>query len=93
MLYPIYLRGESYLAEKQGAAAAAEFQKILDHPGLVQNEVIGALAQLGLGRAYALAGDAGKARLEYQSFLSLWKDADADILLIKPAKSEYAKLQ
>ena len=93
VLYPVYLRGETYLAAKQGAAAATEFQKILDHPGLVQNEVIGALAHLGLGRAYALAGNAGKARLEYQSFLSLWKDADPDILLVKQAKSEYAKLQ
>jgi DNA-binding winged helix-turn-helix (wHTH) protein/tetratricopeptide (TPR) repeat protein len=93
VLYPVYLRGETYLAAKQGAAAATEFQKILDHPGLVQNEVIGALAHLGLGRAYALAGNAGKARLEYQSFLSLWKDADPDILLVKQPKSEYAKLQ
>jgi eukaryotic-like serine/threonine-protein kinase len=93
VLYPVYLRGESYLAAKQGAAAATEFQKIIDHPGLIQNEVIGALAHLGLGRAYALAGDASKARLEYQSFLSLWKDADPDILLVKQAKSEYAKLQ
>ncbi|HTW58648.1 MAG TPA: winged helix-turn-helix domain-containing protein [Terriglobales bacterium] len=93
VLYPVYLRGETYLAAKQGAAAATEFQKILDHPGLVQNEVIGALAHLGLGRAYVLAGDAGKARLEYQIFLSLWKDADPDMLLVKQAKSEYAKLQ
>jgi eukaryotic-like serine/threonine-protein kinase len=92
VLYPVYLRGEAYLAAKQGAAAAIEFQKILDHPGLVQNEVIGALAHLGLGRAYVLAGDTGKARLEYQSFLSLWKDADPDIPLMKQAKSEYAKL-
>jgi eukaryotic-like serine/threonine-protein kinase len=92
-LYPVYMRGEAYLAAKQGSAATAEFQKIIDHPGVVQNELIGALAHLGLGRAYALAGDAGKARLEYQSFLSLWKDADPDIPILKKARVEYAKLQ
>jgi eukaryotic-like serine/threonine-protein kinase len=93
VLYPVYLRGETYLAAKQGGAAAAEFQKILDHPGLVQNEPIGALAHLGIGRAYALSHDSTKAKNEYQNFLSLWKDADPDILLLKQAKSEYAKLQ
>jgi len=67
-LYPVYLRGEAYLAARQGAAAAAEFQKILDHPGLVQNEPIGPLAHLGIGRANALAGDTGKARSAYQEF-------------------------
>jgi len=91
-LYPVYLRGEAYLAARQGAAAAAEFQKILDHPGLVQNEPIGPLAHLGIGRANALAGDTGKARSAYQEFLSLWKDADPDIPILKQARAEYAKL-
>jgi eukaryotic-like serine/threonine-protein kinase len=92
-LGPIYLRGEAYLAEKQGASAAAEFQKILDHPGIVINEPIGALAHLGLGRAYALTGDRAKAAAAYQDFLALWKDADPDIPILKEAKAEYAKLQ
>jgi eukaryotic-like serine/threonine-protein kinase len=91
-LYPVYLRGGAYLALKQGAAAVTEFQKILDHPGLAQNETIGALAHLGLARAYILTQDADKAKLEYQNFLSVWKDADSDIPLAKQAKSEYAKL-
>ncbi len=93
VLYPVYLRGEAHLAGKQGTAAATEFQKILDHPGLVQNEPIGALAHLGLGRAYALSGDPNKARLEYQNFFSLWKDADPDVPFLKQAKAEYARLR
>ena len=92
-LYPVYLRGEAYLAAHQGSAAAAEFQKILAHPGVVTNEPIGALAHLGLGRAYALAGDGAKARAAYQDFLALWKDADPDVPILKEAKAEYAKLQ
>jgi eukaryotic-like serine/threonine-protein kinase len=92
-LYPIYLRAEAYLAAHQGSAAAAEFQKILDHPGVVQNELIGALAHLGLAHAYALQGDTAKARAAYQDFLALWKDADPDIPILKQAKAEYAKLQ
>ena len=92
-LYPVYLRGESYLAAKQGGAAAAEFQKICDHPGLVQNEVIGALAHLGLGRAYAQLGDLSKSKAAYQDFLTLWKDADPDIPILKQAKTEFANLQ
>jgi eukaryotic-like serine/threonine-protein kinase len=91
-LYPVYLRAGAYLAEKQGTVAAAEFRKILDHPGLVQNEPIGALAHLGLGRAHALTADTGKAKAEYEEFLSLWKDADSDIPILKQAKAEYAKL-
>lgn len=74
-LYPIYLRGEAYLEAQQGTAAAAEFQKILDHPALVGNELIGALSHLELGRAYALSGDSAKAKGAYQGFLTLWKDA------------------
>jgi hypothetical protein len=81
------------VAAKQGASAAAEFQKILDHPGIVVNEPIGALAHLGLGRAYALSGDKAKAAAAYQDFLALWKDADPDIPILKEAKAEYAKLQ
>jgi tetratricopeptide (TPR) repeat protein len=89
----VYVRGEAYLAAHNGAGAAAEFQKILDHPGVVLNAPIGALAHLGLGRAYALAGDTAKARTAYQDFLGLWKDADPDIPILKQAKAEYAKLQ
>jgi eukaryotic-like serine/threonine-protein kinase len=92
-LYPVYLRGEAELTAKQGAAAIVEFQKIVDHAGVVGNEPIGALAQLGLGRAYALSGDAAKARAAYQDFLALWKDADTDAPLLKEAKSEFAKLK
>jgi serine/threonine protein kinase/Tfp pilus assembly protein PilF len=89
----IYLRGQAYVAAKQGASAAAEFQKILGHPGIVVNEPIGALAHLGLGRAYALSGDKAKAAAAYQDFLALWKDADPDLPVLKEAKAEYAKLQ
>jgi serine/threonine protein kinase/Tfp pilus assembly protein PilF len=92
-LYPIYVRGEAYRAAHQGKEAAAEFQKILDHRGLVLNEPIGALAHLGVSRAYVLQGDNAKARSKYQDFLMLWKDADPDIPILKQAKAEYAKLQ
>jgi len=91
-LYPIYLRGQGYLAARQGTAAAAEFRRILDHPGVVRNEVIGALAHLGLGRAYAMAGDINHAKTAYQNFLVQWKDADADIPILKQARAEYAQL-
>jgi serine/threonine protein kinase/tetratricopeptide (TPR) repeat protein len=92
-LYPVYLRGQAYLATKQGAAAATEFQKILDHSGVVGNEPIAALAHLGLARAYALDGDRGKSKAAYQEFFTLWKDADPDIPILIAAKAEYAKLQ
>jgi serine/threonine protein kinase/tetratricopeptide (TPR) repeat protein len=92
-LYPVYLRGEAYVAARQGSAAAAEFQKILDHPGVVQNEPIGAWAHLGLARAYAISGDATKAKVAYQDFFALWKNAEPDIPVLKQAKAEYAKLQ
>ena len=92
-LYPVYLRGAAYLAAKQGAAAATEFQKILDHSGIVGNEPIGSLAHLGLARAYSQSGDKAKARASYQDFLALWKDADPGILILVAAKAEYAKLQ
>jgi hypothetical protein len=83
----------AHLAARQGEQAAAEFQKILDHPGLVLNEPIGALSHLGMGRAYALAGDSTKARTAYQNFLALWKDADPDVPILKEAKAEYEKLK
>jgi eukaryotic-like serine/threonine-protein kinase len=92
-LYPIYLRGEAYLAARQGGQAAAEFQRILDSRGLAINEPIGALAHLGLGRAYAMSSDMTKARTAYQDFLTLWKDATPDIPILIAAKSEHAKLQ
>jgi DNA-binding winged helix-turn-helix (wHTH) protein/tetratricopeptide (TPR) repeat protein len=92
-LYPVYVRGEAYLAAHQGKEAAAEFQKILDHRGIVLNEPIGALAHLQLGRAYAMQGDTAKSRAAYQDFLTLWKDADPDIPIFKQGKAEYAKLQ
>jgi serine/threonine protein kinase/predicted Zn-dependent protease len=92
-LYPVYVRGEAYLAGHQETGAAAEFQKILDHRGVVFNEPIGALAHLSLARAYAMTGDTAKAKSAYQDFLTLWKDADPDIPILKEAKAEYAKLQ
>jgi len=92
-MYPVYVRGEGFLAAHRGREAAAEFQKILDHRGIVLNEPIGALAHLQLGRAYVLQGDTAKARAAYQDFLTLWKDADPDIPILLQAKAEYAKLQ
>jgi tetratricopeptide (TPR) repeat protein len=92
-LYSVYLRGEAYLAAGQGDAASSEFQKIIDHPGIVWNCATGTLAHLELGRAYALAGDKTKARAAYQDFLTLWKDADPDVPVLKEAKAEFAKLQ
>jgi eukaryotic-like serine/threonine-protein kinase len=91
-LYPAYVRGQAYLLAKNGAAAAAEFQKLIDHRGVVENFVTGSLAPLQVGRAYAMAGDMAKARAAYQDFFALWKDADPDIPIYKEAKAEYAKL-
>jgi serine/threonine protein kinase len=90
--YPSYLRGEAYLASGKGSDAAAQFQRILDHPGIVLNDPIGALARLELARALAGAGDRAKAKSEYQDFLNLWKDADPDIPVLQQAKAEFAKL-
>ena len=92
-LYPVYVRGEAYLAARQGREAAAEFPKILDRPGIVVSDPIGALAHLRLGRAYVLLGNNASAKTAYQDFLTLWKDADPDIPVLKDAKAEYAKLQ
>ena len=90
---PAYLRGEAYLMLHDGAAAAAEFQKFIDHRGLVASFLWGALARLELGRAYAMQGDTAKARAAYQGFLTIWKDADPDVPILKEAKAEYAKLK
>jgi eukaryotic-like serine/threonine-protein kinase len=91
-LYPVYVRGLAYLSAKQGTQTVAEFQKILTHRGIVQTEPIGPLAQLGVGRAYALQGDTAKAKAAYQDFFTIWKDADPDIPILKQAKAERAKL-
>jgi tetratricopeptide (TPR) repeat protein len=102
-LYHVYVRGEAYLAAGQGSAAAAEFQKIIDHSGIVWNCWTGALAHLGVARANALqsrtsqGADADAARVRalaaYKDFLTLWKDADPEIPILKEAKAEYSKLQ
>ena len=92
-MYPVYLRGEAYLLAHEGKEAAAEFQKIIDHPGVVLNFPLGALAHLQLGRVYAMQGDIAKSRAAYQDFLKLWKDADPDIPILLEAKAEYARLQ
>jgi tetratricopeptide (TPR) repeat protein len=93
LMCPAYLRGEAYLMLHDGNRAAAEFQKFIDHRGVVRNFPWGALARLGLARAYAMHGDAAKARAAYQDFLTLWKDADPDVPVLKEAKAEYAKLK
>jgi DNA-binding winged helix-turn-helix (wHTH) protein/tetratricopeptide (TPR) repeat protein len=92
-LYPAFVRGEAHLAAHQGKEAAAEFQKILGHRGVVLYEPIGALARLGLARARELQGDTTKAQAAYREFLALWKDADPGIPILQQAKTEYAKLQ
>ncbi len=92
-LYPVYVRGEAYLAAHQSAQAGAEFQKVLDWPGVAVNEPIAALAQLGQARAYVDAGDVRKGRQAYDRFFTLWKDADPDIPILIAAKEEYAKLK
>ena len=93
VLHPAYVRGEAYLAGRRGSEASIEFQKILDHPGVVVNDPIGALAHLQLGRAYSMSGDITKAKAAYKDFLTPWKDADPGIPILKQAKAEYAKLQ
>jgi DNA-binding winged helix-turn-helix (wHTH) protein/tetratricopeptide (TPR) repeat protein len=92
-LCPVYLRGEAYLMARDGNLAAAEFQKFIDHRGVVMNFPWGALARLGLARAYAMQDDTAKAKAAYHDFLTLWKDADPDIPILIAAKAEYAKLQ
>jgi pentatricopeptide repeat protein len=92
-IYPVYVRGQAELLLHLGSEAATEFQKFLDHPSIVLNFPFGALARLGIARAYALQNETAKARAAYQDFLALWKDADSDIPILKEAKAEYAKLQ
>jgi hypothetical protein len=95
-MYPVYLLGETYLRfgndSGDGERAAAEFQKIVDHPGVIVNFPLSALSHLGLARARALARDSAGARTAYQDFFALWKDADPDIPILKQARAEYAKL-
>jgi serine/threonine protein kinase/tetratricopeptide (TPR) repeat protein len=90
---PAYLRGIAYLKLKQGGQAAAEFQKIVDHKGPMALSPYLPLAKLGLGRGFALQGDTAKARLAYQDFFAMWKDADPDVSILKEAKAEYEKLK
>jgi eukaryotic-like serine/threonine-protein kinase len=92
-MYPVYVRGVAYLAAHNGTAAAAQFQRILDHPGITVNFPTGVLAHLQLGRAYATAGDGAKAKAAYQDFFNLWRDADPDTPILKQARAEYTKLQ
>ncbi|MBV8906965.1 MAG: hypothetical protein JOZ22_25275 [Acidobacteriia bacterium] len=91
-LHSAYVRGEAFLAEHRYPEAAAEFQKILNHRGIVGLDPIGALAHLQLGRVFALSGDKTKAKAAYEDFLTLWKDADADVPILKTAKAEYMRL-
>ena len=93
MMYPVYLRGQAYLLGHQGKEAASEFQRIIDHNGIVLNFPLGALAHVQIGRAYAMQGDTAEAKAAYQDFFALWKDADPDIPILKQANMEYAKLQ
>jgi eukaryotic-like serine/threonine-protein kinase len=92
-LYPVYVRGEAYLAAHKGREAATEFEKILDHRGVVVNQPIGALAHLQIGRAYAMQGKTAEAKAAYQDFLTLWEDADPDVSVLKQAKAESARLR
>jgi tetratricopeptide (TPR) repeat protein len=91
-LYPIYVRGQAYLAAHQGPEAATEFQKVVDHRTIPATDPVGALARLQLARALAMSGDTAKAKASYQDFLTLWKDADPDIPVLRQAKAEFAGL-
>ena len=90
---PNYVRGQAYLDAHDGAKAAVEYQKILDHRGVDPTNPQYSLAHLGLGRAYALQGDNAKAKAAYQDFFAIWKNADPDVPVLKTSKAEYAKLQ
>src|SRR6185312_944234 len=92
-LYPVYVRGQAYLEAGRGREAAAEFQRVLDHRGVVLADPISATAHLQLGRALALSGEPARSKTAYQDFLALWKDADPDIPILTQAQAEYAKLQ
>jgi tetratricopeptide (TPR) repeat protein len=91
--YPIYVRGLAYLASRQGVQAAHEFQKILDHPGIVFNDPVGAAARVQRARALSLTGNTAEAKTGYEDFFKLWKDADSDIPVLQQAKAEYARLR
>ena len=91
--WPMYVRGEAYLRLRNGVKAATEYQKVPDHRGIDPTSPLYPLARLGLGRAYALQGDAARAKAAYQDFFAAWKDADPDVPILKQAKAEYAKLQ
>jgi eukaryotic-like serine/threonine-protein kinase len=91
-LYPVYVRGETYLALHRGPEAVREFQKIIDHRGIVVSDPIGALSHLQLGRALVLSGDETKAKAAYQDFLPIWKDAEPEIPILKQARAEYTNL-
>jgi tetratricopeptide (TPR) repeat protein len=93
LLYPVFLRGQAYLMLHDGKTAAAEFQKFVDKRALVINSPLGAVARLDLARAYAMQGDAAEAKASYQDFLTIWKEADPDVPVLKQAKAEYAKLE
>ena len=92
-LYPQYVRALAYLAQGDGASAATEFNKVLDHPGIAGSCETRPLAQLGLARAYSLQGDPAKAKATYQDLLTLWKDADPELPVVQQANAEYMKLQ
>jgi eukaryotic-like serine/threonine-protein kinase len=92
-LYPVYARGQAYLAVGDGSKAADQFQELIDHPGMVLNYPLGALARLGIARAHRLSQQNNIAIEDYDAFFALWKDADPDIPLLKQAKAEYSKLQ
>ncbi len=93
LMYPVYLRGQAYLLSQQPMAAAAEFSKIIDHPGIVLNSPLSPLSQLGLAQSYLDAGEPARARTAYEQFVALWKAADPDIPILKQAKSQYGKLR
>jgi predicted Zn-dependent protease len=92
-LSPIYVRAEAYLRARQGELAATEFQKIVEHCGIVANSPLGALGHLGMARACAISGKTGEARSKYKEFFALWKDADTSIPLLKQAKAEYLRIE
>jgi eukaryotic-like serine/threonine-protein kinase len=92
-LYPIYVRGEGYLAARRGSEAVAEFQEILDHRGIVISDPVGAVARLELARAHMLLGDKSRAGQAYRDFLFLWKNADPDVPILKQAQAEYSHLK
>ena len=91
--YPSYVRGLGFLAAHKGNEAAAEFRKVLDHPGVVVNDPVGSLARLQLGRAYALTGDKGKAQAAYKDFLDVWKNGDREMPILRQAEDEYSRLR